>query len=199
MSRGDSERGPPPAPVRITQVETTLSARHVNFVFEPNLDIDQIRDVEGNQVRLSVHRAPKAMVARYAEQMKGGAIFPAIVVNDHYELVDGNTRWMAVRRNKRATIAAYVCSNLFGARGTVAVRRAQSVHGLSMTEEELHAFVIGAVEQGQVLDPKACSRMTGVDAQPCRWVAAKHFALRAVRSGSHSSDSTISPTASAPL
>ena len=62
-----------------------------SFAFEPNLDIDQIRDVEGNQVRLSDHRAPKETVDRYAQQMKAGAIFPAIVVNDRYEIVDGNT------------------------------------------------------------------------------------------------------------
>jgi len=31
--------------------------------------------------------------------MKAGAIFPAIVVNDTYEIVDGNSRWMASQRN----------------------------------------------------------------------------------------------------
>src|SRR5258708_38914454 len=100
----------PPAASALT--ESKLGDRHVRFVFEPNLDINQIRDVEGNQVRLSEHRAPKATVDRYVEQMKAGAIFPAIVVNDRYEIVDGNSRWMASQRNKRETIAAYICSDL---------------------------------------------------------------------------------------
>lgn len=171
-------------PSALTQIESMLAARHVSFAFEPNLRIDQIRDVEGNQVRLSEHRAPKAMVDRYAEQMKAGAIFPAIVVNDRHELVDGNTRWMAAQRNKRETVAAYVCSDLSALQArSLSVELNQS-HGLSMTEEEIQAFVISAVEEGQVLDAKAYSRMTGVKASTLsRWVAAKHFDMRAVRDG----------------
>jgi hypothetical protein len=171
-------------PSASAQTESKLAARHVGFAFEPNLDIKQIRDVEGNQVRLSEHRAPKAMVDRYAEQMKAGAIFPAIVVNDRYEIVDGNSRWMAAQRNKRETIAAYVCSDLSALQArSLSVELNQS-HGLSMTDEEIRAFVTSAVEEGQVLDARAYSRMTGVKASTLgRWVAAKHFEMRAAREG----------------
>src|ERR1700733_3218346 len=152
------------------QTESKLTARHIPFVLEPNLDIRQIRDVEGNQVRLSEHRAPKATVDRYAKQMKAGATFPAIVVNDRYEIVDGNSRWTATRRNKKPTIAAYICSNISALQArSLSVELNQS-HGLSMTEEELRAFVTGAVEEGQVLDARAYSRMTGVKASTlARW------------------------------
>lgn len=171
-------------PSASAQTESKLAARHVRFTFEPNLSINDIRDVEGNQVRLSEHRAPKAMVDRYAEQMKAGAIFPAIVVNDRYEIVDGNSRWMAAQRNKRETIAAYVCSDLSALQArSLSVELNQS-HGLSMTEEEIRAFVTSAVEEGQVLDAKAYSRMTGVKASTLtRWVAAKHFEMRAASEG----------------
>lgn len=184
MSRVSLEGGRPVHPSASAQVETKLADRHVTFTFEPNLPVDQIRDVEGNQVRLSEHRAPKAMVDRYAEQMKAGAVFPAIVVNDQHELVDGNTRWMATRLNKRLTIAAYVCSDLSALQArSLSVELNQS-HGLSMTEEEIHAFVTSAVEEGHVLDAKAYSRMTGVKASTlARWVAAKHFDIRAARGG----------------
>lgn len=166
------------------QTESKLAARHVSYVFEPNLDIKQIRDVEGNQVRLSEHRAPSVTVDRYAEQMKAGAIFPAIVVNDRYEIVDGNSRWMAAERNKRVTIAAYVCSDLSALQArSLSVELNQS-HGLSMTDEEIRAFITGAVEEGQVLDAKAYARMTGVKpSRLTRWVAAKHFDMRAARDG----------------
>lgn len=182
MPSGTHDGGRSMHPSASTQIESKLSARHLSFTFEPNLHIDQIRDVEGNQVRLSKHRAPKEMVERYAEQMKGGAIFPAIVVNDRYEIVDGNTRWMAVRRNRKETIPAYVCANLSALEArSLSVELNQS-HGLSMTGEELHAFVTGAVEEGKVLDAKAYSRMTGVKASTlARWVAAKHFEMRAAR------------------
>lgn len=171
-------------PAMAALVESKLDARHVDYTFEPNLAIDTIRDVEGNQVRLAEHRAPKAMVERYAEQMKAGAVFPAIVVNDRYELVDGNTRLTAVRRNKRDVIAAYVCSDLSALEArSLSVELNQS-HGLSMTEEEIHNFVINAVQDGQVLDTKAYARMTGTKASTlARWVAAKHFQMRAARDG----------------
>lgn len=171
-------------PAASAQTETKLAARHVHFAFEPNLDIKQIRDVEGNQVRLSEHRAPKATVDRYAEQMRAGATFPAIVINDRHEIVDGNSRWMACQRNKRETIAAYVCSDLSALQArSLSVELNQS-HGLSMTEEEIRAFVTGAVEEGQVLDAKSYARMTGVKASKLsRWVAAKHFDMRAARDG----------------
>jgi hypothetical protein len=171
-------------PSASAQTEGKLTARHVQFQFEPNLDISQIRDVEGNQVRLTEHRAPKAMVDRYAEQMRAGAIFPAIVVNDRYEIVDGNSRWMAARRNKRETIAAYVCYEVSALQArSLSVELNQS-HGLSMTDDEIRAFVTSAVEEGQVLDAKAYSRMTGVKSSTlARWVAVKHFDMRAVRHG----------------
>lgn len=182
MSPGISDGGRTMHPSASTQTESKLSARHVSYIFEPNLRIDQIRDVEGNQVRLSKHRAPKEMVERYAEQMKGGATFPAVVVNDRYEIVDGNTRWMAAQRNRKETIPAYVCADLSALQArSLSVELNQS-HGLSMTQEELHGFVTSAVEEGQTLDAKAYSRMTGVKASTLsRWVAAKHFEMRAAR------------------
>lgn len=184
MSPGTRDGGRSTHPAKSTQTESKLSARHIDFTFEPNLYIDQIRDVEGNQVRLSRHRAPKDTVKRYAQQMKGGAIFPAIVVNDRHEIVDGNTRWMAARRNKRETISAYVCLNLsaLDAR-SLSVELNQS-NGLAMTQDELHGFVTGAVEEGKILDAQAYSRMTGVKPSTlARWVAAKQFELRATREG----------------
>jgi hypothetical protein len=171
-------------PAMSAQIESKLDTRHVSYTFEPNLSVDAIRDVEGNQVRLMEHRAPKAMVDRYAEQMKAGAVFPAIVVNGRYELVDGNTRWTATRRNKRDVIPAYVCSDLSALEArSLSVELNQS-HGLSMTEEEIHAFVVSAIQDGQVLDTKAYARMTGTKASTlARWVNAKHFQMRAERDG----------------
>jgi hypothetical protein len=164
------------------QVESKLTARHIDFEFQANLRIDEIRDADGNQVRLSEHRAPKEMVERFAEQMKAGAIFPAIVVNEHRELVDGNTRRMAALKNGHETIAAYICSDLSALQArSLSVELNQS-HGLSMTEDEIHAFVASAVQEGQLLDTKSYARMTGVkESTLSRWVAGKQFQMRAER------------------
>jgi hypothetical protein len=176
-------------PSMSAQIESKLDTRHVAYTFEPNLSIDKIRDAEGNQVRLTEHRAPKAMVDRYAEQMKAGAVFPAIVVNDRYELVDGNTRWTAAQRNKCKVMAAYVCADLSALQArSLSVELNQS-HGLSMTEDEIHAFVVNAVQDGQVLDTKAHARITGTKASTlARWVAATHFRMRAEREAIPSED-----------
>jgi hypothetical protein len=184
MSRGASDGGRALHPSASPQIESRLEARHIDFTFEPNLRIDQIRDVEGNQVRLLEHRAPKDMVKRYAEQMKSGAVFPAIVVNDKFELIDGNTRWTAAGRNGRETIPAYVCHDVSALQARSLSVELNQTHGLSMTESELRRFVTSAVHEGQMLDAKAYARMTGVKASTlARWVAATHCELRAIREG----------------
>lgn len=175
------------------QTEDKLNARHVVYRFEPNLPLEQLRDVEGMQVRRSESRAPKPMVDRYAEQMRNGAIFPAIVVNENHELVDGNTRWAAAKRNKRTTIPAYVCENL-----TPLLARSLSVelnqaHGQSMEDEEIRAFAEDAADAGQKVDVHAFARMTGAKPRTItNWLTAYEFSQRAYRCG-------FSPEAIAPL
>lgn len=166
------------------QTESRLDARHVSYAFEPNLPLAELRDVEGNQVRRSEHRAPKEMVERYAEQMKNGAIFPAIVVNDRRELVDGNTRWAAAKRIKRDTIPAYVCADLTALRARALSVELNQSHGLSMTEDEIRLFVESAIQEGQVPDTQAYARMTGTKPRTlARWVAAHDFRTRATCDG----------------
>jgi hypothetical protein len=171
-------------PAASAQIEGKLAERHIDHVFEPNLRVADIRDVEGNQVRLGDHRAPKDRVDRYAQQMKAGAVFPAIVVNDRYELIDGNTRRAAALENKQDLIAAYICSDVSATQARSLSVELNQAHGLSMTENEVRAFVDSAVREGQVLDPTAYARMTGTRASRlARWVAAAHFQMRTEREG----------------
>jgi hypothetical protein len=184
MVRAASIDGRALHPSASPQIESRLEARHIDFTFEPNLPLDAIRRVEGNQVRLTEHRAPKEMVDRYVEQMKRGAVFPAIVVNDQHELIDGNTRTAAARRNDRDRIAAYVCRGVSALEARSLSVELNQTHGLSMTEPELRAFVRGAVQEGQTLDAKAYARMTGVKASTlARWVGATQCRIRAAREG----------------
>lgn len=171
-------------PARLPQTEDKLEARHVSYRFEANLSLSELRDVEGNQVRRSEHRAPKEMVKRFAEQMKNGATFPAIVVNEHYELVDGNTRWAAAKQNKRTSLPAYVCENLTALQArSLSVELNQS-HGLSMSPDEIRAFVESAADAGQKINTQAYARMTGTKPRTlARWVAAHDFRARAAREG----------------
>jgi len=166
------------------QIEQMLKARTIDFDFEPNVKISEIRDAEGNQVRLTEHRAPKDQVAKYSIAMKHGATFPAIVLNDRLERIDGNTRLEACIKNGDETIPAYICHGLTPLEArSLSVELNQS-NGLAMTEEEIRRFVDGAVLEGQHADLRSLSRMTGVrDSKIARWVAETQFKARAVREG----------------
>jgi hypothetical protein len=164
------------------QIEQMLKARSIDFDFEPNVQISEIRDAEGNQVRLTEHRAPKDQVAKYAVAMKHGATFPAVVLNDRLERIDGNTRLEARIKNGDDTIPAYICHGLTPLEArSLSVELNQS-NGLAMTEEEIRRFVDGAVLEGQHADLRTLSRMTGVrDTKLARWVAETQFKARAER------------------
>jgi hypothetical protein len=151
---------------------------------EPNFAIDRIADADGNQVRMIEHRAPPDMVSRYAEQMKAGAVFPAIIVNERGELIDGNTRRLAAVKAGRSTIAAYICSDLTALQARSLSVELNQCHGLSMTNQEIHAFITGAVHEGHKVDTQAYARMTGVRPSTLeRWKAQASFQLRAKRAG----------------
>lgn len=166
------------------QIEQMLSARSIEFDFEANVQVSEIRDAEGNQVRLTEHRAPKDQVAKYATAMKHGATFPAIVLNDRLERIDGNTRLEARIKNGDETIPAYICHGLTPLEArSLSVELNQS-NGLAMTEEEIRRFVDGAVLEGQHADVRTLSRMTGIsDTKITRWIAETQFTARAAREG----------------
>lgn len=174
------------------QIEERLAARHIDYRFEPNYSIDAIVDAEGHQVRLIEHRAPTDMVTRYAQQMKAGALFPAIVVNERGELIDGNTRRRAALNAGRSTIPAYICRDLTPLQARALSVELNQANGLPMDEKELHAYVRSAVLEGQKLDTKTCARITGVRPSKLeRWKAQAQFEQRAKQCGVRDSDVAV--------
>lgn len=171
-------------PAMSQQVEQMLNARNIDFDFNPNVRIDEIREAEGNQVRRIEHRAPKDQVMKYATAMSHGAIFPAIVLNDSMEKIDGNTRLGAALRNRQSTIPAYICHSMTPLQArSLSVELNQS-NGLAIEEDEIRDFIAGAVREGEQPDIKSLARMTGVkDSKISRWVSETQFGLRAVRVG----------------
>ena len=166
------------------QTEELLRARHVDFTFEPNLRLDGLVVSEGHQVRLIQNRAPQAMVHRYVQQMKAGAVFPAIVVNERQELIDGNTRRQAAIKSGKDTIAAYVCSGLTPLLSRSLSLELNQTNGLAMTDEEVQAFIRSAVHDEQQIDTAVYARTTGVRATTLKkWIAQARFEQRAERSG----------------
>jgi hypothetical protein len=164
------------------QVEERLAARHIDYRFEPNFGIERIIDADGHQVRLIQHRAPADMVARYAQQMRAGAVFPAIVVNERGELIDGNTRRRAAVKVGRSTIPAYICRAITPLHARSLSIELNQANGLPMDEKEIHEYVRSATRDGQALDTKMFARITGVKPAALeRWKAQAQFERRAKR------------------
>ncbi|MCW3101467.1 MAG: hypothetical protein JWL77_7085 [Chthonomonadaceae bacterium] len=167
-------------PARSPQVEAMFKSRAIDFEFEANLAIADIREADGFQVRFVENRAPKDQVDKYATAMKHGATFPAIVVNEHFEKIDGNTRLQARTKNGDETIAAYI---LYGVTAldarSLSVELNQS-NGLAMTDTEIRHFIEGAVSEGQHPEIRSLARMTGVrETKIARWIAEAEFLQRA--------------------
>ncbi len=124
------------------------------------------------------------MVTRYAQQMKAGAVFPAIVVNERGELIDGNTRRQAAKRVGRSTIPAYICRELTPLQARSLSIELNQANGLPMDEKEIHEYVRSAMREGQMLDTKMFARITGLrPANLERWKAQAQFEQRAKRCG----------------
>jgi hypothetical protein len=171
-------------PAMSQQTEAMLGARNITFDFEANVRIEDIRLAEGFQVRYEKHRAPKEQVDKYAVAMKHGAVFPAIVLNEDLERIDGNTRLEARIKNGDEVIPAYICHGLTPLEARSLSIELNQSNGLAMTEDEIRSFVDGAVEDGQSADLRTLARMTGVrDSKIARWIAESQFVARATREG----------------
>lgn len=166
------------------QIEQMLATRGIDWEFEANMRIADIRHSEEAQVRLTEHQAPKDQVVKYATAMKHGATFPAIVLNDGFEKIDGNTRLAARIKNGDETIPAYICHGVSALEArSLSVELNQS-NGLAMTDVEIRNFIVGAVQEGQHPEIKSLSRMTGVrENKIARWIAEAEFGARAKRDG----------------
>lgn len=175
----------------LQQTETMLEKRGLHYTFEPNLPLDQVREAEGNQVRLTEHRAPKAQVESYANAMAGGATFPAIVVNDRHEIIDGNTRRGAAVKVGAKTIAAYVCHNVNPLDARSLSVELNQTNGQRMDDAELRAFVQGAIADGHDPKIKSLSRLTGVSVRTlAKWVRVAKFTAKAEKWGMVDAETT---------
>jgi hypothetical protein len=171
-------------PATSQQIETKLDERKIDWDFQPNVKIKDIREAEGMQVRQIVHRAPRDQVARYMTAMKHGAQFPAIVLNDRMEKIDGNTRLEATIKNGGDAIPAYICHGITALEARSLSVELNQANGLAMTEDEIRKFIVDAIQEGEQPEIKSLSRMTGVkETKIARWIAETRFCARADEAG----------------
>jgi ParB-like chromosome segregation protein Spo0J len=96
-----------------SELEAELTRSGIPFKRDAAFPLARIRVLEQAQVRSEGERAPKDYVERYSTQMRSGAVFPALVLHesaDSSTVVDGHTRIVAAKKERRSTFAAYVLS-----------------------------------------------------------------------------------------
>lgn len=79
-----------------------------SYKLDEGYDLTQVSLDRRIQVRNVKSYIPKQMVERFAAQMRGGAVFPPIVVTADGWLVDGNTRYAARVKRREMLHPAYV-------------------------------------------------------------------------------------------
>lgn len=102
----------PPAPAEIDprrnlQVERLLTEWQLPFTLVDEIALDAMKIDRAVQVRAAANIAPRMRVEEYAQQMKNGALFPPVVIDEKDRLLDGNTRLGAARECKKLTLPAY--------------------------------------------------------------------------------------------
>lgn len=88
--------------------EALFQRWQLKWEFVPELSlVDQLQVIDEAQVRDLDHVAPSERVHEFALQMKGGAVFPPLVLMEPNILIDGNTRASAGREIGRTHLPAY--------------------------------------------------------------------------------------------
>src|SRR4029077_1679299 len=90
------------------QIEAKLADWHLSYTYLPEFPIQDVRAAEWAQVREIKHIADKDTLSEFVTQMRGGAVYPPIVLMHPDVLVDGNHRLNAARKIGRRTIPAVV-------------------------------------------------------------------------------------------
>jgi hypothetical protein len=193
----ETRRDTHPAASQVT--ERILMARRVSYSFEPNLALANLRvwGYDGS-CDASSSRVPEHTVNHYAEQMRRGAVFPAIATTDQFEVFDGIARYAAAVKNGDATIAAYVCFGVSPQERLSLAIELNQAHGLRMTDEEVREFIAGCVRHGVGLDVTTSARITGVKrTMLTRWITVERFWIRATKLGLSTDEARVIPDAHA--
>jgi hypothetical protein len=198
-----SRRGWDDDPASSQTTESILAERGIAYSFETDLRLDAVRMSEGEDAWSPRHLANEDVVMTYAVQMRQGAVFPAIVVTDSFEVIDGNCRLAAKLRCGATSIAAYVCANVSASEIRSLSIELNHLNGQRMTNDEVRNFVVGCIRGGVAVEPTTCARITGIKASTiARWATIEHCRARATAQGLSTeavSDAALVAVASARL
>lgn len=134
-------------PARRPEIERILDDFHVEWEFDPNNKIDVIDEKRSlsNQARVDQPIMPD-LVETYAEAMKQGDLFPAVVIHkdgQKWVTVDGNHRLVASKKAGKTVLPAYkVKAKAETLR--VLMTMLNVIHGRALSEKEKlwHAFFL---------------------------------------------------------
>jgi ParB-like chromosome segregation protein Spo0J len=136
------------ATARDTRVEAILERWGLSFQLVDEFPLRRLKIADETQARMAEHRQPTASVDEYAVHMKGGAIFPPILVASNGMLIDGNTRSAAAERIGRDTLPAYVVKLGNLEIGALIAAAINQTNGRRLASDELVAAAEGYLDAG---------------------------------------------------
>lgn len=167
--------------LQYAELERVLIAWNLPYVIEPEFPVNAVKtDGVPTQARELLHQAPKERVDQYIVHMRAGAVFPAIVVNKDYALIDGNTRLAASKRIGRASIPAIVVDAKTEEMARVLGASLNQMGGERLTPDEMYQNAGLMMDMG--MEPEAISKCFGCSvAQVHRWRRENESRTRAER------------------
>jgi len=134
---------------RDVRIEGVLRDWNLEFEFAAEYPLKKIdAGAHETQVRSSEHRAPRDMVDEYANQMRGGALFPPMVATHNGRLIDGNTRKAAAERNNFDTFPVYLVKLPRPDFGPMIGAALNQMGGKRLTSEESYAAAEAMMREG---------------------------------------------------
>jgi hypothetical protein len=144
---------------------------------------DEIRTLDGAQVRDLGNIAPDEGIEEYRTQMHGGARFPAIVLMKPNILLDGNTRLGAATAEHLGTFPAYVVDVPTVDLGRALAATLNQRNGRRLTAEEAQRSALSMIQNLHFNDDQVAANIGRSGQQVRTWRRQVETETRAKRLG----------------
>jgi hypothetical protein len=164
--------------IRGIAIEAKLIEWNIPYTYDPAMPLAEISVLQAAQTRSEEHMVDQDQVEEFAEQMRNGAIFPPVLLQNERLLLDGNTRTGAARKNRLKTFPAYHAAFPNIELGRTFAASMNQENGRRLSKTEAHAAAISLLKFGHTEDSVA--RELGYSRTSIQnWKKEADFVLRA--------------------
>lgn len=157
--------------------EALFQRWNLKWKFVAELPLSSLKTIDEAQIRDLDHVAIPESVHEYELQMKGGAVFPPVVLMAPDILIDGNTRVTAARNLGRAAFPAYLIDGIDISFAKMLAAALNQLGGRRLTSAEANSSALIMMDLGWT--DEAVGRELGYSAESVRrWRRERDFASR---------------------